>query len=78
MLARLNADPGGPERPLLRAPDPDARIRSLLALREPAYRRAAHTIPTDSRSVESIVAEIEAIVRPTLSVSQRRIESSDG
>jgi shikimate kinase len=78
VLARLRADPGGPERPLLSAPDPEVRIRSLLAQREPAYRRAAHAIPTDGRSVESIVAEIEAIVRPALSPSQRRIESSDG
>jgi shikimate kinase len=78
VLERLRADPGGPERPLLSAPDPEVRIRSLLAQREAAYGRAAHTIPTDGRSVESIVAEIEAIVRPALSISRRRIETSDG
>lgn len=78
VLQRLRADRGGPERPLLSTPDPGTRIRTLLAQREAAYARADQAIPTDGRSVESIVAEIEALIRPTLSVSERRTVISDG
>lgn len=78
VLERLRANPGGPERPLLSTPDPQTRIRQLLAEREPAYSRAERTIPTDGRDVESIVAEIEAILRPHLSGSNRRVQEFDG
>jgi shikimate kinase len=78
VLERLRADAGGAERPLLAAPDPAQRIRTLLAEREAAYERAAHVIPTDGRSVESIVAEIETLIRPALSAPQSRTESFDG
>jgi shikimate kinase len=78
VLERLLADTGGPERPLLSTPDPQLHIRRLLAERQPAYSRAALTIPTDDRSVESIVAEIEAIVRPTLARSERHTQTPDG
>lgn len=78
VLERLRGDSAGPERPLLSTPDPEERIRRLLDEREPAYARAARSIPTDGRSVESIVAEIEAIVRPTLSESERRTQTLDG
>lgn len=78
VIERLRADTGGPERPLLSTPDPGGRIRALLAEREPAYARADRAVPTDRRSVESIVAEIEAMVRPTLSPSERRRQIPDG
>ena len=78
VLDRLHADRSGPERPLLATSDPDTRIRRLLAEREPAYARADRAIPTDGRSVESIVSEIAAMVRPDLSGIHTQVQSSDG
>ena len=63
VLQRLRTDVTGPERPLLSTPDPEDRIRTLLSQREPLYARADLRIPTDDRSVESIVAELEDLVR---------------
>ena len=63
VLQRLRTDVTGPERPLLTTPDPESRIRTLLSQREPLYARADLRIPTDDRSVESIVAELEDLVR---------------
>jgi shikimate kinase len=48
----------GRHRPLLDVPDPLARIRELLAAREPAYRRAGTVILTDGRTQADIVAHI--------------------
>jgi len=42
-------------RPLLRAPDPEARIRVLLAEREPLYLRAGIGFSTENRSADDIV-----------------------
>lgn len=70
VLERLRADHDGPVRPLLAAPDPLERIRALLNARESAYGRAAHAIPTDGRSVESIVDEIESLLSSKPSQSE--------
>lgn len=78
VLERLHEDPDGPERPLLSTRDPSARIRQLLVEREPAYALAAHSIPTDDRSVESIVDELVELVRPGLSPPERRTQITDG
>lgn len=78
VIARVRADPGGPVRPLLLTPDPEVRIRRLLAERESAYGRASRAIPTDHRSVESIVAEIETILRHDPPASVRRELTLDG
>jgi shikimate kinase len=48
-------------RPLLAGADPEARIRSLHAEREPIYRRAGTVILTDSRSVREITAHVVRI-----------------
>lgn len=45
-------------RPLLDVPDPLARIRALLAEREPRYAEADLAVDTDGRDVEAVVAEI--------------------
>jgi shikimate kinase len=45
-------------RPLLDVPDPLARIRELLAAREPAYRRAGTVLLTDGRTQSDIVAHV--------------------
>lgn len=48
-------------RPLLRGPDPRGRIESLVAMRDPFYREAAHLVITTGRQpVERAVADIMA------------------
>lgn len=78
VLERLRSSRGGPERPLLAGPDPATRIRELLATRERFYALAAYSLPTDFRTVSSIVEEIEALVRPLISASERHTQISDG
>jgi shikimate kinase len=46
-------------RPLLDTPDPEARLRSLMAVREPLYREVADlVIDTDGRKVGAVAEEI--------------------
>jgi shikimate kinase len=46
-------------RPLLDTPDPEARLRSLMAVREPLYRELADlVIETDGRKVGAVAEEI--------------------
>lgn len=49
----------GRHRPLLDAPDPAARLASILAQREPLYRDiAGHVIPTDGQKVTAVARRI--------------------
>ena len=51
-------------RPLLQSGDKLAKIRDLLAQREPIYRQLADTVvETNNRSVPSVVREISRIVK---------------
>lgn len=61
VVARSAATPG--ERPLLRAPDPLAEVRRLLAEREPLYRRASLAVPTDGRDPAGVVSHIMGEIR---------------
>ena len=45
-------------RPLLNVEDPDLRVRTLYAEREPVYKRAGTVILTDSRSMIDIVGHV--------------------
>jgi shikimate kinase len=46
-------------RPLLRTPDPKARLTELMALRDPLYREAAHVvIPTSGGSAREVALKI--------------------
>lgn len=45
-------------RPLLQTPDPLARIRELLAEREPAYRQADVLISVEMRSAREVVQQV--------------------
>jgi shikimate kinase len=45
-------------RPLLEVEDPEARIRTLYAAREPIYRASGTTILTDSRPLGDIAAHV--------------------
>ena len=49
---------GQTHRPLLNEPDPLAKIRSLLAAREPFYRRADVLINTEMRSVKEVAQQV--------------------
>jgi shikimate kinase len=50
-------------RPLQDHPDPIHSVAELLQEREPLFRLADLSIPTDGRSVEEIAFELEQIVR---------------
>lgn len=50
-------------RPLRDHPDPVGAVAEFLAEREPLYRLADLTVPTDGRAVEEIAFEIEQVVR---------------
>lgn len=58
---RLRADTI--DRPFREMEDPVPRIARMLEQREPLYRLADVSIPTDGRSPESIAFELETIVR---------------
>lgn len=60
-VRRLRADTI--DRPFRDADDPLPMIAAMLAEREPLYRLADLSIPTDGRSIESIAFEIETVVR---------------
>jgi shikimate kinase len=45
-------------RPLLKDPDPQAKIRQLLELREPFYRRADVLVNTEMRSVKDVAQQV--------------------
>ena len=45
-------------RPLLKSPDPLAKIRELLAAREPYYRRADVLVNTDFRSLREVTQQV--------------------
>jgi len=45
-------------RPLLQGPEPQKKIRDLLAAREPFYRQADVLINTDTRSVREVAQQI--------------------
>ena len=45
-------------RPLLNVPDPLARIRELLAIREPFYKQADVLLNTDLRSPREVAAQV--------------------
>lgn len=46
-------------RPLLQAPDPEARLAALIEMRDPLYREVAHlVVNTDHRSVAAVVKEL--------------------
>lgn len=58
---RLRADTI--DRPFRDLDDPVPQIARMIAEREPLYRLADLSIPTDGRSTESIAYEIETVVR---------------
>jgi shikimate kinase len=57
-------------RPLLRGPNPQAKIQELLATREPFYRQADVLLNTDIRSVREVAQQV--IYQFKLAQSKRR------
>ncbi|HET6762928.1 MAG TPA: shikimate kinase [Longimicrobiaceae bacterium] len=60
-VRRLRED--GIDRPFRQDPDALHRVAEMLASREPLYRLADLTVPTDLRTPEEIAFEIEQVVR---------------
>ncbi len=54
----LRRTQGNRNRPLLNVENPEERIRTLFAQREPIYRRAGTTILTDGRQLGDIVGHV--------------------
>ncbi|UTA48560.1 shikimate kinase AroK [Simiduia sp. 21SJ11W-1] len=51
-------------RPLLQVDDPEARVRELLAIRDPLYAEVAtHVINTEKRPPRQVAQEMAALVR---------------
>jgi shikimate kinase len=50
-------------RPLLEAPDPEARVRELLAAREKAYLACGIAVYTDGRTLQQMADAVERIYR---------------
>jgi shikimate kinase len=65
ILRRVRAGRGQTTRPLLQAADPEARVRELLASREPLYRQAQVTIETDGLTVSAVASRLERILQGT-------------
>jgi shikimate kinase len=61
-LDRLGA--GVAARPLLAGPDPLGALTNLLAVREPYYVQADHTVSVEMMTVADVVAEILTLARP--------------
>jgi shikimate kinase len=60
ILARTK---NNPSRPLLNVPDPAARVRELLAERDPYYKRAGTNIATDGRGLGDLLTHLDKIYR---------------
>jgi len=58
ILERTGRQPG---RPLLNVPDPEGRVRALLAEREPIYRSVGTLVLTDARPLRDVVAHVVRI-----------------
>ena len=48
-------------RPLLNVPDPLGKIKELMKIREPYYKKADHQVDTFGKSVEEVTDEVIAI-----------------
>jgi shikimate kinase len=49
---------GQTHRPLLNDPDPLAKVRQLLALREPSYRQADVLVNTEMRTIREVAQQV--------------------
>ena len=49
---------GNPKRPLLNVEDPEARVRELLAQREPVYKNLGIGISTEGRSIAEVLQNL--------------------
>ena len=54
---------GKSNRPLLNVPDPEARIRELLAEREPRYQAVGNVVSTDERTMAEVTAHVLRVYR---------------
>jgi len=59
----LSRTQGKSNRPLLNVPAPEARIRELLAEREPRYQAVGNVVSTDDRTAAEVTAHVLRIYR---------------
>jgi shikimate kinase len=67
---------GNRSRPLLDTEDPEARIRELMAAREPFYRRAGTLVLTDNRGLADVVEHLNRVYLREAGAFVRRKEES--
>ena len=65
----LTRTQGRSNRPLLNVPDPETRIRELLAVREPRYQAVGNVVSTDDRTTAEVSAHIMRVYRDASSKS---------
>ena len=61
-------------RPLLNVDDPEARIRELLAAREPIYMNAGICISTEGRTISEVVRHLQRTYRTAVKRETSKIE----
>jgi XRE family aerobic/anaerobic benzoate catabolism transcriptional regulator len=61
----------GDRRPMAEHPEAMAELRRLLAVREPLYAQAAHTVDTSRSGVDGAVSAIEEMLIPSTRASPR-------
>lgn len=72
----LRRTQGSKTRPLLDVADPEARIRSLYAQREPIYRKAGTTILTEGRPVSEMIGHVLRVYQRESREFRRRAPSA--
>jgi shikimate kinase len=61
-------------RPLLNVDDPEARIRELLAAREPIYMNAGICISTEGRTISEVVRHLQRTYRTAVERKTSKVE----
>lgn len=64
---------GNDKRPLLQAEDPEKRVRTLLAEREPVYLQTGIGVSTEGRSLNEVAASVARIYRREARRRERRV-----
>jgi shikimate kinase len=59
------------KRPLLNCEDPEARVRSLLEIREPIYLRTGIGVSTEGRTLDEVAANVVRVYRREVKARER-------
>lgn len=61
------------KRPLLDGDDPSAKVRDLLAQREPVYMQTGIGVSTEGRALEAVAANVVRVYRREVQVRQQEV-----